>query len=379
MRSRMWTTAVACSLALAVPLAAQESPLADFVLTGYGTASYDAGLDDFESGFTASVSPVLLYRMGDDLLFESELEFEVEGAGTNLVLEYAQVDYLGFERFQVSVGKFLLPFGVFGERLHPSWINKLPTMPLLYGHAHGGQASGALLPVLSDIGLMGRYNLPLGGLNLDLSLFVTQGPMMVEEGGLEPDDHSHARTAGVAAAPGHEAEADPLPTAFAIPEVAFGVSFPDNNKNKMLGLRAGLVSGPGFEVYVSGFHAMYDPDDYLDLTGLSASLEYRRGSGELRAEGAVLRQEFDDGGVFRSVSTPGYYVQYAYRLGKLEPVVRWSQLLAGEVDEVTANPERNELSLGLEYWVGPSVPIKLAYALNSDAEDRLILQWAFGF
>ncbi|NIP80578.1 MAG: hypothetical protein GWM90_15695, partial [Gemmatimonadetes bacterium] len=113
------TAGLAGALALAAaPLTAQQSPLANFVLAGYGSAEYIAGMDDFQSSFEASVSPVILYRMGDDLLFETELELEVEGASTNTALEYAQVDYLGFERLVFSVGKFLLPFGVFGERLH---------------------------------------------------------------------------------------------------------------------------------------------------------------------------------------------------------------------------------------------------------------------
>jgi hypothetical protein len=368
---------MASALALVVaPLAAQETPLSDFVLAGYGSAGYSAGLDGFSSNFTASVAPVLLYRMGDDLLFEAELEFGVEGTRTETGLEYAQVDYLGFERLQLSFGKFLLPFGVFGERLHPTWINKLPTMPLLYGHSHGGQAEGALLPIMSDLGLMARYNQPLGGLNLDLSLYVTQGPMRVDPDAISPDDdHAHAVRDGDSAGGGAAVGG----AAYLIPGVAFGVSLPDNNKNKMVGARVGLVKGPVFEIFVSGFHSMYDPNDYLDMVGGNLSIEHRTAAGELRTEVTFLGQEFSDNGTYRYLVSPGYYVQYAYRFGAFEPVLRWSHLLPGRVGAEDVTAERQELAIGFDYWVQPSIPVKVAYEMVPNREDRLLFQWAFGF
>ena len=112
---------------------AQPSPLSNFVLAGYGSATYDAfTVDEFTNNFSASVSPVLLFSMGEDILFETELEFGLSGEVTSTSLEYAQIDYLGFDRVQIIAGKFLLPFGLFSERLHPTWINKMPSAPLLY-------------------------------------------------------------------------------------------------------------------------------------------------------------------------------------------------------------------------------------------------------
>ena len=128
-----------------------------FVVGGYGTTTFQANADNvYRNDFAASVAPVFLYTMGQDIVFEAELEFGLEGELTTTGLEYAQIDYLGFDQVQLIAGKFLLPFGVFGERLHPSWINKLPTGPVVYGHAHGGVAESGLLPVLSDVGAMVR-------------------------------------------------------------------------------------------------------------------------------------------------------------------------------------------------------------------------------
>lgn len=373
---------MASVLALVVaPLAAQETPLSNLVLAGYGSAGYEVGVEGFNSNFTASVSPVLLYRMGQDLLFEAELEFGVEGASTETGLEYAQIDYMGFDRFQLSVGKFLLPFGVFGERLHPTWINKLPSMPLLYGHAHGGQAAGALLPIMSDLGLMVRYNQPLGGMNLDISLWVSQGPMRVDPNAPADDDHAHAIRSVDTNIRGDVAlaEAAPADAGYVIPDVAFGVSLPDNNTNKMLGARVGLVKGPSFELFLSGFHSMYDANGFLQMVGGNLSVEYRTTAGEFRSEVIVLGQEFSDNGTYRNLVSPGYYVQYAYRFGPFEPVVRWSQLLPGRVGAEEVTVERQELAIGVDYWMLPSIPMKVAYEMVPNREDRVLLQWAFGF
>ena len=40
--------------------------------------------------------------------------------------------YIVNDYFTVGAGKFLLPLGIFNERLHPAWINKLPDRPLPY-------------------------------------------------------------------------------------------------------------------------------------------------------------------------------------------------------------------------------------------------------
>lgn len=359
------------------------------VFAGYGTANYGGTLSDaYAHDFSVSLSPILLFGLGPDILFEAEFEFELSGAETETAIEYAQIDYLRFDRVQFSVGKFLLPFGVFGERVHPSWINKLPTMPSVYGHAHGGVAENALLPILADVGAMARVNLPAWGTtSLNLSFYVTQGPEQLDPSGelVGEDDHSHAmitRLEARTADPEHEDGGPSSSVAdLVIPGVAFGTNTSDNNQNKMLGARLGLVRGAGLEVYLSGFHAMYDEDDYLDYTGGALSVELRRGPWDVKGEGVLLNQEFVRPaiGEYATLRQRGYYVQGSRRLGIWEPVLRWSQLLDGEVGDEVVRAGRHELMLGLNYWVSPSVPLKLAYGWNDELDDRILLQWAFGF
>lgn len=393
-------------LALSVSLGwAQEEPQpgADFVLAGYGSADYGGVFaDEYQHDFTASVSPIMLFQMGSDFLFEAELEFGLSGELTTTTLEYAQIDYLGFERFQVVAGKFLLPFGLFSKRYHPTWINKLPTTSLLYGHAHGGVAEGALLPIMSDAGLMVQTKQPLSdGLDLQAVVWATQGPVAIAheeesgEDGAAGGGHTHAvappggsatdtpprvqpamRAPGIATNPVRVAQVGPAE----VPDVGFGVAFTDNNQNKMVGARVGVVSGSSFEIYGSGFHAMYDANNYLDLTGFNAAFAARPGPVELRGEGILLRQELEhEDGVFETLDRWGYYLQVSRRSGSIEPVVRWSHLPQVDLEDQTVRSEKRRLAIGTNYWLAPSIPLKLSYSINMDGNDALYLQWAYGF
>ncbi len=363
-RSSTFALAVLLVLVMVEPVAAQNRSI--FVLGGYGSAGYEAATSsEFPNDFTVSVSPVILYTMGRDILFETELEFGLSGTLTTTVLEYAQIDYLGFENVQVIAGKFLLPFGVFGERLHPTWINKLPTAPVLYGHAHEGVAEDGLLPIMSDAGLMMRWAQPVGsGLVLDFSGYVTQGPRLAaaEEEGHEGEEH------------------DPTePDDDHAPPVAFGVSFADNNRDKMVGARLGLVKGPAFEVYLSGFRGDYDEDGTLNYRGGAFSVEWRRGLLELRGEAVTTRQEFLVDTERENLSRTGYYAQVSRRIGSWEPVVRWGHLSDGTVAGETTIDGHHELAVGLNFWLEPTIPVKVAWEFHQDRDDRVYVQWAYGF
>jgi hypothetical protein len=355
-----WATA-ACTL-LAAPLSGQNQ--SGFIVAGYGGTTYEGVTDGpYRNDFSASFSPVLIYSRGPDFLFEAELEFGLSGDATTTTLEYAQIDYLGFENVQLIAGKFLVPFGVFGERLHPTWINKLPTAPILFGHAHGGVPEGALLPILADAGFMLRWIQSLGtAWALDFSGYATQGPRVAEP---EGDGHTHG--------------GEPDPVSLIAPQVALGVSFGDNNKNKMLGGRLGLVNGGGFEFYASGFHSMYDDGDYLDYYAAAVSAEWRKAGLELRGEAARVWQEFQEAGSYDTLIRSGHYLQGSYRIGSWEPVVRWGRLYAAEVDAGTVQDGHNEVALGFVYWFNPTLPMKVAWEYHQNRTDEFAVQWAFGF
>ena len=153
-----------------------------FMIRGYGhtglnTLSNDEGT---ESSYVGSAfAPIFLFKHSDRLIFEAELEFVLEGNELEVGLEYANVMYVLNKNMNVRAGRFLLPFGTFMERLHPSWINRFSTTPLGYGHDGIAPSSG--------IGVELRGAFDLGGPKLNYSVYSTNGPRL-KDGSEEPEE-----------------------------------------------------------------------------------------------------------------------------------------------------------------------------------------------
>src|SRR5581483_8355815 len=146
-----------------------------FVLTGWGAASYEWQRNPNTNTFTATLAPILLYRMTDRVLFEAEPEFELKDDGdTEVNLEYAQADIFLNDYVTAVGGKFLLPFGEFIEQLHPAWINKLVSAPLPFREPE----DGGLLPY-SNTGFQMRGGAQLfdrEGLDIAYNVYIANGP-----------------------------------------------------------------------------------------------------------------------------------------------------------------------------------------------------------
>ena len=125
------------------------------ILTGFvGTAA------DFQPGqqqVLPTISPIVLIPFGKRWLIESEAEFE--GTYTHQTgqpwdhewgkgVEYAQIDFIANKYLTVVGGRFLTPFGIFNERLHPGWIRNFPTAPMITDlemtDSNGGMVRGAI-------------------------------------------------------------------------------------------------------------------------------------------------------------------------------------------------------------------------------------------
>ena len=153
-----------------------------FMMRGYGSALFQSLNDEGEkeSSFkTGHFSPIFLVKLSDKLMFETELEFVFEDGELETVLEYANIMYSLNDYMTVRAGKFLLPYGTFTERLHPSWINKLSTAPLGFGH-------DGIVPS-SGIGVELRGAFAAGGSKFNYSLYSTNGPKL-NDGSDEPDE-----------------------------------------------------------------------------------------------------------------------------------------------------------------------------------------------
>jgi hypothetical protein len=348
---------------IAAPVAGQ-SDTQHFLLAGYGTGGYNRMLGGGSANnFSATISPIFLYSSGD-FLFEAEMELELEEVATETDLEYAQLDYEGLDNFQFVVGKFLLPFGIFGERLHPTWINKLPVMTPLFAHAHEGVPFNSLFPVLSDVGAMARWSAPVGeaGWYLNASAYVTQGPGLADSDAAE------------------EAAGEPGYIDVPAPQMAWGVNYTDNNTDKMVGGRVGVVKGPYFEGYVSALKATYDPDHpSYDVWATALSLQGRYKGLQVLAEGTLLAQDFEDAGAAKTQKRKAMYAEASERVGDFEGVVRWGYIADATVDGDSVSGHRTTVTTGVDYWFTPTIPLKAALVFQKGMKTRLAVQWAFGF
>lgn len=416
LRARTVALAGTLSALLLVPasLHAQASWLRDvprgrtqFLVAGYGTAGWEATTTgETDNTFFGSVSPVLLFQFGERFLYEGELEFEIEAGATRTGLEYAQIDFLLNDHTVLVGGKFLLPFGVFGERLHPTWINKFPTNPPIFGH--GAMAVTPLLPILADFGVMVRGSWQWGPrAALTASLFVTQGPRIEahEEGEEGGEGHAGLFPPAADVLTSEAQEHAPLP------EFQFGEAGEDNNTDKMVGARVAWVVAPAFELDASLLTGAFDDAGKERLTGWNVAAEYRRGATELRGEILGLRYDVEAPhdeeeppvaaaaplGVAADVAgtqeeeelvtatTAGYYVQAARRVGPWEPVLRWTQMLDVEADGFEPRKGYTQIGLGLNYWFAPHITLMAGYEINRASgggaaiPDRFVVHWSFGF
>lgn len=350
--------------------AQQEWPTIRGLLTGYGAVGYATSLEgESENNFSAFTSLVPLFQIEEDLLIGAEVEFALHDRETLVVLEHAEVSYLGFERVQLRAGKFHLPFGMW---MHANWVNKMPTPPLLYEDTHGGAATNSLMPILFDLGAMASWNVPIADdWRTTADVWVSQGP---RPGLAAGHGHGHEDPAP------HAGEQEPPDAA----PLAYGSNYEDNNSDKMLGLRLRAVSMVGLTVQGSGFRAAYDDAGDLMVRGANLSVAWapRRGSDplfNLRVEGTLLRQDYLHHGSKHTVGSSGYYTQLSRTLDSFEPVIRWSHLPEAIAGHGPLVQKRRQLAVGLNYWMSPSVPIKAAYHWELDGADALAVEWALGF
>ena len=339
-----------------------------FLLTGFASAGY-TDAEDENSTFSAGFSPVLLWQLNERLLFEAELEFELEsedGEGeTGVELEYIDGSYILNDYVTVGAGKFLTPFGLFGERLHPTWINKLPSMPFPYMH-HGGIAP------MTSLGAFVRGGVPIGDMKGNYSFYISNGPSL----------HTEGDEAG---------------------ELSFE-NFEDANDNKALGGRVGFLPIYSLELGYSFQFAdvdasTFDQDVDAFIQGFDVSYvrEYNAIKGVIDVRFEWVFSDVDDA-VFLDENTGlpftfdntrnGGYAQLAYRptqvdidfVKNLEIVGRYDWL---DVGSGVPDDDKERWAIGLNYWLTNSSVIKLSYQQtdvdNQDETGAFLAQFAIGF
>ena len=353
-----------------------------FMIRGYGHTglNFMNSEGEKESSYVGSAfAPIFLFKHSDRLMFEAELEFVLENNELEVGLEYADVMYVLNKNMTVRAGKFLLPFGTFMERLHPAWINRLPTRPLGLGHDGIAPSSG--------IGIELRGAFDLGGPKLNYSVYSTNGPRL-KDGSEEPEE------AGM----------------------LLFQNFEDNNNSKAFGGRLGILPFAdsstefGFSAYSTNGVGETD-SEYEDVGAFLYAIDFSfvkqvpEIKGFIDVKGQYNNSNIDDAAFIETHEdgdeeeytfdnkSNSFYAQLSYRptmansdfLKKLEVVGRFSNFNAPEGAEWEEQSE--QYAFGLNYWLTWRSVIKVAYQTTDSVGGHdgggtvngFYIHWAIGF
>lgn len=358
-----------------------EPSKTQFMIRGYGHTGINtlSSGNEKESSYVGSAfAPIFLFKHSDKLMFEAELEFVLEGNQLEVGLEYANVMYVLNKNMTARAGKFLLPFGTFMERLHPAWINRLPTAPLGYGHDGIAPSSG--------IGVELRGAFDLGGPKLNYSVYSTNGPRL-KDGSVEPEE------AGM----------------------LLFQNFEDNNTSKAFGGRIGLLpfadssTEVGFSTYSTNKVGAKD-SEYENTGAFLYAIDFAfikqipALKGFIDIKGQYNNSNIDDAtyieiedGVEEEYTfdnkSNSFYTQLSYRptmadsdfLKKLELVGRYSNYNAPQGAEW--EEQSDQYAFGLNYWLSWRSLIKVTYQTTDSAgghdgggtTNGFFVHWAIGF
>lgn len=327
-----------------------------FQIAGY--AAFDFKSIDAKSEFSGiKFAPIFHAKYGDIFQFEGELEFSVDEKGETVTeLEYAAgtiflSDYMGLQ-----VGKFMSPIGQFVQNQHPSWINKLPTAPLGFGHDGAAPTS--------NVGMALRGGLPkIAGLRSNYVLFVANAPTFetAPDGDVIINSNGKITTSDAG--------------------LNIGARYALNIVSGMevgLSASAGEISETLTTASISGSSAVDDiiSRDYLVI---GADLMYNINAFDIKAE--YIQQNIGDtslsnleGGLWKAL-----YAQVSYQFTKMpiEPVLRYAKY---------SNPDatKSQITLGVNYLLSGNLVAKFAYEINTNETTKsdtnsVLAQLAFGF
>lgn len=338
-----------------------------FMIRGFAQFGFDASDDNVNFNMT-SFNPVLLWRQGDRFLFETELEMEYMTNQLSVNLGYANASYMITKGLIVKFGKILIPFGSFGEKLHPSWVNKCATMPLGIGH-------DGLVP-MNDIGIEIKGGLQLGSSKLSYALYAVNGPT-IKDGTVEPTE------AGM---------------------LAFDNAI-DNNKNKAIGGRIAFLpfQNSSLEIGLSGYYGKpgssvspFATDsmsvirdlNYKTVTALLTAVDISyvkmisQIGGVIDIKGQYTMSEVSKASYINPTDTTrkpysftnssvAYYAQLAYRPAMLENEILKNVELVGRYS-VYNTPQsslwysnKSQITIGLNYWLTWRTVIKADYQMTT--------------
>ena len=314
--------------------------------------------------------PFIYADVSDRVKFAAEIEIE---HGEELKVEFAVLDYLVNEPFNIRAGIILLPLGKF-NLLHDAPLRDLTDRPFV---------SRRIIPSTlfqPGTGIYGTFY-PTRLSQVNYEVYVTSGFTGAFGGDDNPNTVSNiTQTAGLRSAR------------------SSNTSF-DNNSGKSVVGRIALSPFLGAEVGLSGFYGTYDPQSQRGLFIGAVDWTFQRGPFEFIGESAWSFIEDND---LTLASTPsglptemnGYYLQLNYHflpsiLTKLAPshfrpevstltaVVRWDDInLAADLSdsEGAALGNAQRLTLGLNFRPSEDSVVKLDYQYEPELRGESQLE-----
>ena len=327
-----------------------KSPNSLIHMAGYADVNYVNTDSDSGNFKTGAFAPIFHYQYRDLVMLESEIAFKVTADGeTEVDMEYFTVDFFMGDNAALVMGKFLSPLGQFRQNLHPSWINKLPSAPIGFGH---DQASPN-----SDVGIQVR-----GGFKLS---FADANYAVYTGNGVASELNASGNEIEMIESPGYNVDGDRKKNYGG----RFGLFFPSSKVDFGLSWASGKLSEVESGIYTNTRDWDFIGADFTwHLGGLDLRGEYAKQTvGALATSTAPEKADFE-----------AYYAQIAYRfaLSKWEIVARTSQYT---IPETTMN----RTSAGINYIFASNIIAKLAYETNDDdiapVDDKMLVQLAYGF
>lgn len=144
------------------------------VIIGYAYSDFSITPDNkIKTNFTRmGYSPTMIWKLGEKLFFESQVEFFTDSDVIRTQVEYAKLSYIMNKYVTIGMGKILTPFGTYTERFEAPFIERLPNAPLGFHHSDGSPNIG---PTGSEMGLDIRGGFHVGDAKMNYVVYVTNG------------------------------------------------------------------------------------------------------------------------------------------------------------------------------------------------------------
>jgi hypothetical protein len=119
------------------PAATEGSPIP--VITGF--VSYQTNIGQGTFDLNPEFDPVVLLPIGRKVLLQAEFDMSLDVAHTSGTwgpaavdhgFDYLQATYFAHPNLSLVAGRYLVPFGIYRERMHPLWIRYLQAEPISF-------------------------------------------------------------------------------------------------------------------------------------------------------------------------------------------------------------------------------------------------------